>query len=64
MLVFGSTVANAGIIIGSRAETEPTEDTKTILTEYLTITARFLTTGIIIGSSAELQQKGGIIIGS
>ena len=54
ILAFGSTVANAGIIIGGRATTATTCETTTTDTvvSYLKKISTFATAGIIIGGRA------------
>ena len=67
ILAFGSTIANAGIIIGGRAETAPTCETTTkdTVVNYLRKISTFATAGIIIGgrASTECTERNGIIIG-
>jgi hypothetical protein len=64
-LVFGSSVANAGIIITTRAEPTPTcEETKIDLGlgSLVKAAAQFALTGIIITTAVDPRETCGIII--
>lgn len=66
-LAFGSTVANAGIVVGQIAETSDdpckVETTTSVLTDLITTISRFAITGIVVGQSLETNKTCGIVVG-
>lgn len=67
-LMFGATVANAGIIVTNRATTgsdpcsETSKDFAGIIVTNLKTVAKFARTGIIVTNAADTQDTCGIIV--